>query len=54
MSPLPEAERKNARVKPSLKREDRKARIAEIIRKYFPDRDCLKKGSSHGHPQDRH
>lgn len=51
MSPLPDAERKNARVKSSLKREDRKTRIAEIIRKYFPDPDCLKKGARHGHPQ---
>lgn len=54
MSPLPDSGRKNARVKPSLKREDRKARIDEIFAKYFSDRDCLKKGARHGHPQDRH
>jgi hypothetical protein len=39
---LPDAERANARVKTKLKREDRRDRIAEIIKRFFPDPDCLK------------
>ena len=42
---IPAKERNNARVKPALRGEDRRQAIAEIIRRWFPDPDCLKRPS---------